>query len=106
MSNKLTEAGAAELELGWLARCDWCGWPIGDRSQGCAEFDCSQRPMPSNDMTRWRVAVRSLLYERKATAEALRVAREALEKIGGESTGDPWLVARAALARIEEASDG
>lgn len=31
----------------WLNRCDTCGWPLEeDRSAGCHEFDCSQRPLP------------------------------------------------------------
>ena len=34
--------------LHWLARCDVCGWPLADdRSNGCAEFDCSMRPQPA-----------------------------------------------------------
>lgn len=48
----------------WLQRCDFCGWPLGDRRSGCAApDDCSQRPRPHNAMTSWKQTVRRLMAE-------------------------------------------
>lgn len=72
MSEYLSEAEVDSLfEPGWLKRCDWCGWPLEGKPRGCAEGDCSMRPMPSNADTPRKATVRKMLSERRALREAL-----------------------------------
>ena len=63
-------------DAAWRMRCDFCGWPLGSRDKGCAgPDDCSQRPRPFNDLTRWKQEIRKLEFELsalRADAEALR----------------------------------
>lgn len=107
MSEFLSEAEVASLfEPGWLARCDWCGWPLDGKPRGCAEGDCSMRPMPSNADTPRKAIVRKLLSERRALREALVEAQHAMNYWAASDGKFPMAreKARALLAgRKEEA---
>jgi hypothetical protein len=69
------ENGLDLADPAWRERCDFCGWPLGDRKHGCAEpDDCSQRPRPHNDLTTWKQEIRRL---EAALAERTRERDEA-----------------------------
>jgi len=37
----------------WLARCDWCSWPLHEFTEhGCVFDNCSMRPLPARECRR------------------------------------------------------